>query len=68
VEAPKALGLPTGTKLYKAGDWGYLLSDGSLEICGRCDSMHKVRGYSVEVQVSIIVSLLPFYLTQLDTT
>ena len=29
-----------------------MLSDGKLEICGRCDSMVKIRGYSVEVQVS----------------
>ena len=28
-----------------------MLSDGKLEICGRCDSMVKIRGYSVEVQV-----------------
>ena len=27
-----------------------MLSDGSFEICGRCDSMVKVRGYSIEVQ------------------
>lgn len=40
----------SGTRLYRSGDWGYLLSDGSLEICGRCDSMVKVRGYSVEIQ------------------
>ncbi|ELT91031.1 hypothetical protein CAPTEDRAFT_168750 [Capitella teleta] len=37
-------------RLYKAGDWGYLLSDGSFEICGRCDSMVKIRGYSIEIQ------------------
>ena len=35
----------------RTGDWGYMLSDGKLEICGRCDSMVKIRGYSVEVQV-----------------
>jgi len=28
-----------------------MLSDGSLEICGRCDSMVKIRGYSIEIQV-----------------
>ena len=28
-----------------------MLSDGSFEICGRCDSMVKIRGYSVETQV-----------------
>ncbi len=41
-------------RLYKTGDWGYLLSDGHLEICGRCDSMVKIRGYSVEIQVEIL--------------
>ena len=30
-----------------------MLSDGSLEICGRCDSMVKIRGYSIETQVSL---------------
>ena len=40
-------------RLYKAGDWGYMLSDGSFEICGRCDSMVKIRGYSVETQVKL---------------
>jgi len=42
-----------GDRLYKTGDWGYLRSDGSLEICGRCDTMVKIRGYTVELQVSI---------------
>ncbi|PNF30886.1 hypothetical protein B7P43_G06094 [Cryptotermes secundus] len=37
-------------RLYRTGDWGYMLSDGSLEICGRCDSMVKIRGYSIETQ------------------
>jgi amino acid adenylation domain-containing protein len=37
------------TRLYKTGDWGRLLPDGGLEICGRHDSMQKIRGYSVEV-------------------
>jgi len=41
-----------GDRLYKAGDWGYMLSDGSFEICGRCDSMVKIRGYSIEIQVA----------------
>ncbi|VDI14878.1 Hypothetical predicted protein [Mytilus galloprovincialis] len=39
-----------GDRLYRTGDWGYMLSDGRLEICGRCDSMVKIRGYSIEVQ------------------
>jgi non-ribosomal peptide synthetase component F len=40
-------------RLYRTGDWGYMLSDGSLEICGRCDSMVKIRGYSIETQVCL---------------
>ena len=45
------------TRLYRTGDNGYLVSGGRLEICGRCDSMVKVRGYSIElraVQMAII--------------
>lgn len=50
---PRPEGLPKSVpdRLYKAGDWGYLLTDGSFEICGRCDSMVKIRGYSIETQV-----------------
>ncbi|XP_049804567.1 uncharacterized protein LOC126248021 isoform X1 [Schistocerca nitens] len=39
-----------GPRLYRTGDWGYMLTDGNLEICGRCDSMIKIRGYSIEIQ------------------
>ncbi|RDD46798.1 Linear gramicidin synthase subunit D [Trichoplax sp. H2] len=39
-----------GPILYRAGDWGCLLPDGQLEIGGRCDTMVKVRGYSIELQ------------------
>ena len=39
---------PFGTgKLYRTGDMGRMLKDGTLEIVGRCDFMVKVRGYSV---------------------
>ena len=48
---PKGVQISHGTHLYRTGDWGYMLSDGRLEICGRCDSMVKIRGYSIEVQV-----------------
>ena len=40
----------SSVRLYKTGDWGCLLSDGQLEIMGRCDGMVKIRGYSVEVR------------------
>ena len=36
-----------GVRMYRTGDFGYLIRDGELEICGRCDSMVKVRGYSI---------------------
>lgn len=38
-----------GDRLYRIGDWGYMLLDGRLEICGRCDFMVKIRGYFIEV-------------------
>ncbi|XP_006818170.1 uncharacterized protein LOC102809176, partial [Saccoglossus kowalevskii] len=50
IDRPPAVPEYIGKKLYKTGDWGYVLSDGGLEICGRCDSMVKIRGYSIETQ------------------
>ena len=38
-----------GVRMYRTGDFGYLIRNGELEICGRCDSMVKVRGYSIEL-------------------
>ena len=50
---PRPEGVPAsyGDRLYRTGDCGYMLSDGSLEIHGRVDTMVKIRGYSIEVQV-----------------
>lgn len=31
-----------------------MLPNNSLEICGRCDTLVRIRGYSVELQVSLI--------------
>ncbi|CAC5423035.1 Uncharacterized oxidoreductase SA2266,Uncharacterized oxidoreductase MXAN_5909,Uncharacterized oxidoreductase SSP1627 [Staphylococcus saprophyticus subsp. saprophyticus ATCC 15305 _ NCTC 7292],Uncharacterized oxidoreductase Lmo0432,Uncharacterized oxidoreductase SAR2567,Uncharacterized oxidoreductase SACOL2488,Uncharacterized oxidoreductase Lin0452,Uncharacterized oxidoreductase SAS2370,Uncharacterized oxidoreductase SSP0419 [Staphylococcus saprophyticus subsp. saprophyticus ATCC 15305 _ NCTC 7292] [Mytilu len=50
IPLPKGVQTSHGDRLYRTGDWGYMLSDGRLEICGRCDSMVKIRGYSIEVQ------------------
>lgn len=50
IERPPEVPDSAGPKLYRTGDWGYLLSSGMLEICGRCDSMVKIRGYSIETQ------------------
>lgn len=52
IKTPASLVKQYGPRLYRTGDWGYLLSDGSLEIVGRCDSMVKIRGYTVELKVS----------------
>ncbi|KAI8912148.1 hypothetical protein DFJ77DRAFT_70376 [Powellomyces hirtus] len=35
--------------LYKSGDYGRWLEDGSVEICGRLDNLLKIRGHRVEV-------------------
>lgn len=50
ITRPKNVDTKVGDRLYRTGDWGYVLSDGSFEICGRCDSMVKIRGYTVELQ------------------
>ena len=53
ISIPESLREKLSGRLYKTGDWGYMLSDGSFEICGRCDTMVKIRGYSIEKQVSV---------------
>ncbi|CAB9505927.1 D-alanine--D-alanyl carrier protein ligase [Seminavis robusta] len=54
VKMPELTGkrFPTvqGTRLYKTGDRARVLPNRELEILGRCDSMVKVRGYSVELR------------------
>ncbi|XP_046369445.2 glycine betaine reductase ATRR-like isoform X1 [Haliotis rufescens] len=59
IQRPDTVPASYGDVLYRTGDWGYVLSDSSLEICGRCDSMVKIRGYSIEVQAveSALMSL-----------
>lgn len=37
-------------RMYKTGDSARVLPNRELEILGRCDSMQKVRGYSVELR------------------
>jgi non-ribosomal peptide synthetase component F len=53
ITRPVDVPVAVGDRLYKTGDWGYMLSSGALEICGRCDSMVKIRGYSIEIQACI---------------
>lgn len=57
IRAPTHLNKWAGERLYRTGDWGYLLSDGSLEVVGRCDSMVKIRGYTIELKVMLSFSL-----------
>lgn len=42
-----------GLRMYRTGDWGYLLPNSVLEICGRCDTLVRIRGYGVEFQVML---------------
>nr|CAB3237767.1 N-(5-amino-5-carboxypentanoyl)-L-cysteinyl-D-valine synthase-like [Phallusia mammillata] len=50
INKPEDVDPKVGNKLYRTGDWGLIRSDRNLEICGRCDSMVKIRGYSIEIQ------------------
>jgi amino acid adenylation domain-containing protein/thioester reductase-like protein len=38
-----------GARMYRTGDTGRFLPDGSLEVLGRIDFMAKVRGFSIEL-------------------
>ncbi|KFF74889.1 hypothetical protein HX13_12990 [Chryseobacterium sp. P1-3] len=47
-------------KLYKAGDWGKWLEDGSIEYLGRIDHQVKIRGYRIELgEIEHAVNKLP---------
>ena len=49
-----------GERYYRTGDIGYFREDGLLEIRGRCDSMVKIRGYSVHLgAVQSVLEKLP---------
>ncbi len=38
-----------GDRFYRTGDLATIHSDGDIEIRGRCDSMVKIRGYSIHL-------------------
>ncbi|MFD2169345.1 non-ribosomal peptide synthase/polyketide synthase [Tumebacillus lipolyticus] len=42
-------GQPGGARLYKTGDLGRILPDGTIECSGRVDNQVKVRGYRIEL-------------------
>ena len=49
-----------GGRLYKTGDFGRYLPDGTLEFFGRQDQQVKIRGFRVELgQVEVRVSATP---------
>ncbi|TKR66914.1 hypothetical protein L596_023140 [Steinernema carpocapsae] len=50
LDVPEEIRNEVGSKMYRTGDWGYLLANQTLEICGRCDTLVKIRGYSIEIQ------------------
>jgi amino acid adenylation domain-containing protein len=39
----------TGTRLYRTGDFGRLLHDGTIEVAGRLDHQVKIRGLRIEL-------------------
>ncbi|HYR85173.1 MAG TPA: amino acid adenylation domain-containing protein, partial [Terriglobia bacterium] len=46
---PNPFGGQRGSRLYKTGDRGRMLADGSIEYLGRRDYQVKVRGYRIEL-------------------
>lgn len=49
-----------GTRLYKTGDLGRMLSDGSISFLGRSDSQTKIRGYRIELdEISAVLNSHP---------
>jgi hypothetical protein len=69
LDVQKLFTLPQHGRLYRTGDSSYMLNEGTIEICGRCEPMVKIRCYSFEIQVHLFTdtvflqsfSFLSFY-------